>query len=252
MPPALRLLYTADLHNRLTPALAERLRQVKRDHEALLVDGGDAVAAPNVLVYPRPERAVRLLGAAGCDLMGLGNREYFFRRWGLRRKTGGASFPVLCSNLVAVGPGLPEEAEHGAGVEHLRRWMVLEGAGRRVGFFGLCPEMIVPGTWAERCSDMRFVPWQEAAATASEALRPQCDLIVALAHVGAPTQEALAQAHPEVALILGAHTHGPAVELLTAAGVPIVRVPPHARAAALVALEPEAGALPQVTEVPLQ
>jgi len=247
MPPALRLIYTADLHDRLTPAAAERLRQAKLEHEALLVDGGDAVAAPNVLVYPWPERAVRRLNAAGCDVMGLGNREYFFRRSGLVRKTGEGRFPVLCTNLVA-------KATDGAGdgaLGHVRRWAVLNAGGLRVGFLALCPTMIIPGTFAERLSDMRFVPWPEAAATAMAALHPECDLIVALAHVGAETQGALATAHPALALVLGAHIHGPAVETLAAAGVPLVRVPPRARAAALIELAPHASTPPRVTEVPL-
>ena len=46
----LTVLHTADLHNRLTRAAAERLKVLREEHSALLLDSGDALSVPNVLV----------------------------------------------------------------------------------------------------------------------------------------------------------------------------------------------------------
>ena len=51
----LTLLHTADLHGRLTTAAADRLRELRERHQALLLDSGDAITAPNVLLWPWQE-----------------------------------------------------------------------------------------------------------------------------------------------------------------------------------------------------
>ncbi len=261
-PSSLRIIYTADLHNRLVPSIAQRLRHLKEQHDALFIDGGDAIGAPNVLVRPGPEPAIRLLNEAGCDAMALGNREYFFRKRGLLNKTRGADFPLVCSNLIpkraspegaSRGGAAPASAPVRPALGRIRRWVLLRSAGWRVGLFALCPTMIVPHTLADRFSDMRFVSPEEAASEALAALQAQAaDVVIALAHITAEAQEALAAAHPEIDLVLGSHTHGPALQLQWAHGVPIVRVPPYAKAAALLEIQPGRANTPGLTEVVLQ
>ena len=199
--PELRLIHTSDFHDHLTPVIAARLRALKEEHRALLIDTGDAIRAPNVAFFPWRERAIGLMNEAGYDAMGLGNREYFFRQRGMAQKTGHANFPRLCANLRAKQGKLP-------GIEP---WTVLRSAeGLRVGLFGLMPTMIEPGHWFERLSDMRFIPWQEAAREAVGALTGATDLLVALVH------RPLADARlllPAIDLILAGHCHGPPLPL---------------------------------------
>lgn len=95
----LRVLLTTDLHGRLTPAQALRLGELRREHHALLFDAGDALPAPNISPWPGSTAVLRGLNEAGCAAMTLGNREFFFRRSGLARKTRAAQFPVLAANL---------------------------------------------------------------------------------------------------------------------------------------------------------
>jgi len=191
--PDLRLIHTSDFHDRLTPAKAARLRALKEEHDALLIDTGDAIRAANVTVLPWRERAISLMNDAGYDAMGLGNREYFFRSRGMRWKAGHAHFPRLAANLYG---------GTGAG-----SFSILEGSGLRLGVFALMPTMVAPGHWFETLADSRFRPWQQAALAAVGALRAQSDLLVALFHRPNAQIEELCSLLPERSLILAGHDH---------------------------------------------
>ncbi len=136
---ALTIIHTADLHGRLDRRGAEALRFLAEQTGALLLDSGDAISAGNVYVRAR-EPVLEVMNAAGYDAMAMGNREFFFRKSGLLRKTAQARFPVLATNV------LPLRDDLG----HVLRWTVLDTGGRRVGVLGLTPTMIAPASFAER------------------------------------------------------------------------------------------------------
>ena len=96
----LTVIQTADLHNNIDLQKAGRLRNLRVENSALLLDCGDAIWAGNVFVKPGPEHAVRRMNEAGYHAMALGNREYFFRALGMMMKTAEARFPVLSANLL--------------------------------------------------------------------------------------------------------------------------------------------------------
>jgi 2',3'-cyclic-nucleotide 2'-phosphodiesterase (5'-nucleotidase family) len=214
----LSLLCTTDWHGRLTRETAQRLRALREERQALLLDCGDAVSAPNVLVWPWEERGLRRMNEAGYDALGAGNREFFFRRAGLLRKTRPAAFPVLAANLQSRdgAPALPPE-------------VVLTQAGGSVGVFGLMREMIPPGSSLEAFSDLRFVPWREAARAALVRLRPHVDWLVALSHLGPQYDEELARLCPELDLLCSGHGH-PTASLVRQVGpVTVIAPAPYGR-----------------------
>jgi 5'-nucleotidase len=185
------------MHGRLSRAQARRLSEARRDYGALLLDAGDAVTALNVLVWPWDEPVLRRMNEAGYDAMTRGNREFFFRRRGLERKTRPASFPMLAANLRARD-----------GSQALPPSVLLDTAeGEKVGVIGLAREMIAPGSAAEALSDLRFLPWREAALEQAERLRPAVAWLVALSHLGPEADEELARLCPELDLVLGGHAH---------------------------------------------
>ena len=196
--PELCIIHTSDLHDRLTREKAARLRRLKEGHDALLIDCGDAIRAPNVAVMPWRERAVPLMDEAGYDAMGLGNREYFFRQSGMRWKWGHASFPIVASNL----RGRDGKAIGGAATS-----LVLATGDIRLGLFSLMPTMVAPGHGFERVSDTRFVPWREAAREAVTELNGRCDLVAALFHRPPAEIAELVDLCPEVRFVLAAHGH---------------------------------------------
>jgi hypothetical protein len=198
------------------------VRELKREHGALLIDSGDAILAPNVAFLPWRESVIRRMNEAAYDAMGLGNREYFFRVGGMRWKTGHARFPRFCSNLRAKGGDLAD----------VEPWGVLETSrGVRVGLLALMPTMIEPGHWFEWLSNTRFGSWQEAAKRAASALARECDLVVALFHREEEEIGELATLCPAIDLILAGHIHSESPHLsraggLTAPGCPEAREAP--------------------------
>lgn len=215
----LQVLHTTDLHGRLTPREAERLRQLREQHQALLLDSGDAVTAGNLFVWPWAEGVLPLMNQAGYQAMALGNREYFFRHRGLRHKTHGAEFPIISTNL-RTRRGQPA-LQHCAALP--------TAGGDRVGLIGLTPEMIPPGAWGERFSDMRFVPWRQAAREAVEHLRPEVDWLVALSHLPPADSHELADLCPELDLILAGHGHPDRMQVEQVGRVTLVHTPPQLR-----------------------
>lgn len=201
------LIHTADFHDRLTADKARRLAALKTEREALLLDCGDALAAPNIVALPWPERALRFMNEAGYDAMAVGNREYAWYRRGLLGKTGPARFPVLSANL---------QARRGD-LGHLQRWVVLVAPGGvRVGVLGLSQIMVRPGTFTERIVAAGFMDQIAAAREAVAALRAEVDVLVALTHYGQANEAELAGACPELGAILCGHWHvaRPSLELI--------------------------------------
>ncbi len=222
---ALTIIHTSDLHGRLDRQGAEALGFLRERSGALLLDSGDAIGAGNIYVRPR-EPVLDLMNAAGYHAMAMGNREFFFRKSGLLRKTRWAAFPVLSANVLALRGDLG----------HVVRWTVLRSGSERVGVFGLTPTMIRPGSLPERFSDLRFIAWEGAAREAVRALRDDADWLVALSHRGMEDDLALAELCPEIDAILGGHDHardgrqvGPGPTMISHPG-------DHARSAAVIRL----------------
>ncbi len=221
---SLALVHTADMHNRLTRAGAERLGQLREENQALLLDSGDAIAAANVSVRRR-EPTIELMNEAGYTAMVAGNREYFFRKRGMIRKTRTAEFAVLSANLQ------PLRGDMG----HIRPWVIATApGGARVGIFGLTRIMIRPGSRLEAFSDMRFVPWQEATRQVVSVVRHQADWVVALTHLGEEYDRQLIAEFPEVDVVLAGHSHPQATRFEQLSGRLVCWSAPYVRQAALV------------------
>ncbi len=217
----LTVLHTADLHNRLTEAAARRLQALREEHSALLLDSGDALAVPNILVPIFAPAVLTRMNQAGYAAMALGNREYFFRKRWLIRGMAPADFAVLTANLRA----------QKADLHPIQPWVILSSPqGDSVGIFGLTPTMIKPGTWWEVFSDMRFVPWREATAKAVKALRPQVQWLVALSHLTLEESLRLAEEFAEIDLVLGGHSHPETAYVEKVGEVTVCCAPPYGQA----------------------
>ena len=220
------------MHSRLTTEAAQRLREVRQQNAALLVDSGDVVGALNVTVR-RSEPIIELMNAAGYAAMAIGNREYFFRKRGMLHKTQSAAFATLSTNIQ------PVQGDMG----HIQRWTTVAAPdGSRVGLFGLTPTMIAPGSWAERLSDMRFLPWQEAAQQAVTALGEQADWLIALSHLGQEHDQHLIELLPEIDVILGGHSHPQMTGIEEVSGTLTSYPRPYAKEAVLITLSRQQGA----------
>ena len=232
-PFRLRLLHFNDLHGRLAdvsehasmPVFAHLAGHIKRAREdcarqpdnGLLVfaGGDDLIGSPFAeLMGSRPAAfvchpAYRLYTAAGVDAGAVGNHDLDWGLGMLALSAGqDAAFPLLSANLVpAAGTDAP-------GIYPAALFVV---KGIRVGVIGLTTpaeiKQLLPGEFA--VTDPRI-----AVGNLLPALRPLCDVLVVLSHLGyslastsAATKGAgdveLAGALPygAVDLLIGGHTH---------------------------------------------
>lgn len=198
--PTITILHTNDFHNHLTEAQAAKLkeRRAALDGRGLLLDAGDAISSGNITYKPGGEPILDLMSDAGYDAMTVGNREFHFSQAGFCAKVSRARFPVLCANVRAKG----EETKLPV-VPTIERKV----GGARVTVFGLTVPMITERMLSRKVSSYVFDDPLKTAESLVPALRPGCDLLVCLSHIGLAKDRELAARVPGIDLIIGGHTH---------------------------------------------
>ncbi len=222
-PGRLLLAHTNDLHSHFRPSPAPwlpgspeiggfaaldahlgALRATHTEDAVLWLDGGDLLTGTPLMEYEVHGAwggaMVDFLGAAGVDAWVLGNHE-LDRGWDNAAKLVAASpAPVLSANVRAadgVNPGFPG----------MKRHVVLEANGVRVGVFGLTTPGLHRLASADTMARLKVEDLAEVAAEEVAALEPEVDLVVALTHVGVESDRVLAQTVPGIDLIVGGHSH---------------------------------------------
>ena len=219
----LHLFHTNDFHGRLTEASAAQLKGEIARHSAqepwLLLDAGDAVKAGNLGFSPFGEPILERMSGLGYDAMTMGNRETHPSLAVVRTKLSKATFPVLCANGYAKNGGTTPFVP----------FVLLERGGRKLAVFGVTVPMATPQKADAVLWDNLFENPIEAAKRTAMQLRPVCDLLIALTHLGIAQDRKLAEALPELDLIVGGHTHVVLEQPELVNGVPIVQAGSHAR-----------------------
>lgn len=216
------ILHTGDLHGRLSAAAASRLRRMKTDLGAVLLDSGDALPVPNILAVPWRTTVARRMADAGYDAVALGNREYFFLSRGIEWTARGFSCSLVATNLT-----LPRAA----GVERVA--FVPHAAGE-VAVLGLARCMIEPGSFLQRLSNVHWRDPIEAVKEVIVEVRRRARWVVVLSHLGLREDLRLACEWPEPDVILGAHDHLLAAIAPSPAGPPVIHSGHHGQTVSVV------------------
>jgi 5'-nucleotidase len=196
--PECTILYTTDLHNRLSVDAAQQIRDLKRSlPQALLLDAGDAVGAGNMWYRAGGEPILRLMTRTGYDAMAMGNRESHPTFRILKEKLRDAHFPILAANLT-LRRTVPRVV-----ADRIDRELP---DGLVVGVFGLAPEITPPDSWWGKVTDYVFDDPIKTATGLARKMREECDLVVCLAHLGPEYDERLG-AVPGIDVIIAGHAH---------------------------------------------
>lgn len=196
--PRVTIFHTSDMHNKLTPRLADRLREIKSSHpNSLLLDSGDAIWSGNIYWRLGGEPILDLMNSVPYDAMCMGNREFHFLSAGLNSKTSRSQFPVLSANLRSAKNRKADAVKAS----------VIFDVGVRVGVFGLSVPCITERMMVKKMADHYFVQPIDEVVEIAARLKKECDLLVALTHIGISSDREIAQASPKIDLILGGHTH---------------------------------------------
>ena len=215
------VLHTNDTHSRMDPfpddggpfaglggaaRRATLIRRVRAENEhVLLLDAGDIFQGTPYFNFFGGELEFRAMTAMGYDVATLGNHDFDNGVDGLVAMLPEAGFEFVSANYDVSGSALEG---------HVRPYTIREFGGVRVGIFGLgiAFERLVLARLHE---GVRYTDPIAAAQAACRELRGQgCALVICLSHLGyvyrdpgRPSDRTLAEAVPDIDLILGGHTH---------------------------------------------
>lgn len=198
------IISTNDIHAQISkfPRFATFVNQQKAIHpNILIVDGGDRFSG-NVYVDNAEERGkpmVSLMNKVGYDLATFGNHDFDYGQTVLKKRLGEMNFPVICANILAEGSELGQPQGH----------YMLEKAGIRFCFLSMIEidgKNHIPATNPANLENISFRHFAEVAEE-NKILKGDCDVFVALTHLGYTTDSVLAVMMPELDVIIGGHSH---------------------------------------------
>ena len=218
---SLVVLHTNDTHSRMDPfpmdggrfeglgGAARRATLIRRVREAnehvLLLDSGDIFQGTPYFNFFGGELEFRAMTAMGYDVATLGNHDFDNGVDGLVAMLPEAGFEFVSANYDVSGSAL-------AG--HVEPYTIREFGGVRVGIFGLgiAFDKLVLASLHEGVAHTD--PVAAARTTCRELREQECSLVICLSHLGyrygdpaQPSDQTLAEAVPDIDLILGGHTH---------------------------------------------
>lgn len=226
---------------RKTLVNAIRAEVAARGGVVLLLDAGDintGVPESDVLDAKPDILGMNLMG---YDAMVVGNHEFDNPLEILRKQEEWMDFPLLSANVYDA-----------SGQRLFAPYQIFTLSGLRVAVFGLTTETTAVVGNPQHIRGLVFRPAVDEARELAAHLRPKADVVIALTHLGhypdstahggpAKGSIALAQAVPDIDLIVDGHSHSlltvPAVEN----GVPIVQAGDHGKYLGRVELRREKG-----------
>ncbi|MDK3019518.1 bifunctional metallophosphatase/5'-nucleotidase [Pseudodonghicola flavimaris] len=170
-----------------------------RSNNSILLDGGDQFQGTLFYTYYKGKLAAELMNRFGYDAMTVGNHEFDNGPEVLRGFVDAVDFPVLMANADISGePALKGSA--------LRKSVVLERGGEKLGIIGLTPqdnpELSSPGP------NIIFTDPVDAVQAEVDRLTAEgIDKIIVLSHSGYTVDERIAAETSGVDVIVGGHSH---------------------------------------------
>jgi len=165
--------------------------------DALVVDAGDfAPDASNPIEEARIEFQFHAMEMLGYDAIGIGERELNFGVAKLKALAAASKVPVLSSNLYDKASGKPA----------FKPYAIIKKGALKVGVFSVMgPKIDLPGKAGDELVIMDPV---EAAKNTVATLRKECDVVVALTHVGRVEGEDIAAQVPGIDVVILSHHPG--------------------------------------------
>ena len=224
------ILHTNDVHSRLeshVPSGAEQeqggrvrlatlVEDVRNQYGAskvLLLDAGDSIHGTNIDNLFGGLPSIEVMNAMGYNAFTPGNHEFNYGQEVLAQRIRDAKFPTLAANVTRA------DGKLFAGYSALIREM----NGIKVGIIGLVAEETPIVTHPKNVEGLVFHEPIGIAKQVAKAIRSQVDLLIVLSHLGYGVDIELANAVPELDLIVGGHSHTELKQASEVNGVLIVQ-----------------------------
>ena len=199
------IIHLNDIHARLDtfPKAAAWIEKERRQTpNLLLLSAGDNFTGnPAVDQFEPPGLPImEFMNKLSFDAAAFGNHEFDYGQEILGQHMRQARFPFLCANIEITGGTLPSPVP----------FLIKKTRdGLRIAILGLIqrnPDTGIPDSHPDRLKGLRFSDPQKRAKE-FQYLRQQCDVFVALSHLGFEEDIVLAQSMPELDVIIGGHSH---------------------------------------------
>lgn len=208
------ILHTNDVHSRIeshipqgaeaeqggrvrVATLIEEIRDMYGKDKVLLLDAGDAIHGMNIDNLFGGLPSIQIMNAMGYDAFTLGNHEFNYGQEVLAERILDANFRTLAANV------MKDDGSLFAGYSGL----VKEVNGVKVGIIGLVAEETPIVTHPKNVEGLTFYDPIAMAKQTAAILRPDVDILIALSHLGYAKDVELAEALPELDVIVGGHSH---------------------------------------------
>lgn len=218
--PALTIIHVNDTHSHLEPervgeyagmggaleraAYIDSVRKADGPENVLLLHAGDFGQGSAYFSEFGGKVEVSLINAMGFDAITLGNHEFDNGIEALGDVLSGLEVPVVVCNY----DFSPFEAG-----KYIKPYVIVEKAGRKIGIIGVLCSLkdMLAGDIANRIPEFDMIPTVQKYA---DELRPQCDLVIALTHIGYTehnpgdiTDPQLVAATRNIDIVVGGHSH---------------------------------------------
>jgi 5'-nucleotidase len=158
------------------------------------------------------------LNAMGLDALTLGNNEFKATEQAetsqqyLFARIEQANFPVLCANI--------HQVKDGSYLPNVKPFIIKTVDGIRIGIFGVTANRT--GTYRQ-VQGLVVDDQIEAARKIFPQVAAESHIVIALTHIGFDIDQALAEALPKLAVIIGGDSHTVLLKPVNIGGIPIVQ-----------------------------
>lgn len=206
----IQILHTNDQHARVLEGaydgmgfakLKTEIDLLKKENpNTLLLDAGDIFHGQTIATLNRGESIVNFMNLMGYDYMTLGNHDFNYGYERTLELEKMAEFDIVCANVYKDGKRIFTPYE------------ITEVNGVKIAIFGLATPETLYKTHPDNVKGLEFRdPVQEAKDMAKE-LKEKADVLICLAHIGLDEgslvrSDMIAEAAPEIDLIVDGHSH---------------------------------------------
>jgi 5'-nucleotidase / UDP-sugar diphosphatase len=203
-----------------------REKKAENGEPVLLFSGGDILGGPAFGWLPLKEGLspeLSIMQKIGYDAITIGNHEFDYGPDVLARYLRDAGYPDAGSKTVILGTNMRPPQDHALSGMGIRNHYTRElDNGLKIGVFGLIGDDAISKT-AEPGPVNFEDPIRSARRAVDSLMAAGVDIIISVNHSGVTEDRQLAEAVPEIDVIVGGHSHTPLYEPITVGKTVIVQ-----------------------------
>ena len=193
------IMHTNDIHGQLLPkngvgGMAQIATIIRGANPDLVLDAGDLFTGTFLSDEFKGLPTIQAMNRMGYTSGTIGNHEFDYGQDVLRMRLRDARFPVLSANLRTP-------------ISEIRKYTVVTAKGIRFGIIGLTTEDTRVTTHPKNLKGVTIQDVVKAVQEVLPEVREKSDFIIVTAHLEDNEDKRVANAFPEIRLIIGGHNH---------------------------------------------